>query len=262
MPFPEVDRVEYVKNPLEQVICQVKYPAVLRIETELPAKFQEDVREQYPIFEEKIPSVKDIPSGLFSLLPINPQQIHFEGQKSYKFLSIDKHDEITLSRSFVALQSDSYVSWVDFKEKLITSTSSLLKHYNPAFFSRIGLRYINLFKRSSLGFSKTTPWSELFHSRILGPLSEPAVSHNVENIDCSYDVSLSDDAGSARIILRTVFDGKDEEPCLLLDSDFFCSGQIAIDDYPRKLEELHNRAFRLLKWCIKDELHNALEPKE
>ncbi len=53
MPFPEVQRVIYRKNPLEQVICQFRFPAILRIDTETPADFQERIRNDFPQFAEQ-----------------------------------------------------------------------------------------------------------------------------------------------------------------------------------------------------------------
>ena len=34
------DRVLYDKNPLESVICQVKFPTILRVDSELPSAFK------------------------------------------------------------------------------------------------------------------------------------------------------------------------------------------------------------------------------
>ena len=52
MPFPEVERVIYARNPLDQVVCQLRFPPILKIDAEIPAGFQDRVREDYPNFSE------------------------------------------------------------------------------------------------------------------------------------------------------------------------------------------------------------------
>ena len=47
MPFTAVDRVKYEKQPLDNVICQIRFPTILSIDTELPAKFQTKIGQEY-----------------------------------------------------------------------------------------------------------------------------------------------------------------------------------------------------------------------
>lgn len=62
MPFPDVPRVIYEINPLDEVICQLRFPPVLKIDTEVPAGFQEQIRDDYPFYESKSPL--RLPTGL------------------------------------------------------------------------------------------------------------------------------------------------------------------------------------------------------
>ena len=61
-PFSESERVIYTKNPLESVICQLRFPVILRIGAKPPVEFQEALRKDYPLFRE-IPPL-DIGTGL------------------------------------------------------------------------------------------------------------------------------------------------------------------------------------------------------
>src|SRR5262245_21970271 len=49
--FPPSERVIYGKAPLSQVICQVRYPQILRIDSQPPADFQERIRRIFPLVE-------------------------------------------------------------------------------------------------------------------------------------------------------------------------------------------------------------------
>jgi uncharacterized protein (TIGR04255 family) len=62
MAFPEAPRVIYEKNPLDEVLCQLRFPTVLKIDAEPPAAFQELIRADYPFYERK-PTFK-LPPGL------------------------------------------------------------------------------------------------------------------------------------------------------------------------------------------------------
>ena len=54
MPFPETERVIYEKNPLNKVICQLRYPPILRIDSEVPSKFQDAIIDNFPLYNEKV----------------------------------------------------------------------------------------------------------------------------------------------------------------------------------------------------------------
>ena len=51
-PFPDAPRVIYDRNPLAEVICQVRFPPILRIEAQLPDAFQERVRNLFPVYQD------------------------------------------------------------------------------------------------------------------------------------------------------------------------------------------------------------------
>jgi uncharacterized protein (TIGR04255 family) len=66
MALPEHPRVIYQKNPLAEVICQVRYPAVSALESQRPTEFWNRIRDQFPAMETK-ESLIDFP------LPVPPQ---------------------------------------------------------------------------------------------------------------------------------------------------------------------------------------------
>ena len=64
MAFPEVERVIYERNPLDEVICQLRFPAILKID-EPPIAFQEQIRTRYPFRRRCAASVRN-PIGYIS----------------------------------------------------------------------------------------------------------------------------------------------------------------------------------------------------
>ena len=63
MPFPKVKRFVYKTNLLDEVICQVRFPPILKIDTETPAAFQEVLRSSYPYLTESSEVLFDISMG-------------------------------------------------------------------------------------------------------------------------------------------------------------------------------------------------------
>src|SRR5579872_4798317 len=107
MKFPESDRVIYATNPLERVVCQLRFPPILRIETELPARFQEAIRDQYPIFNEL--SFPGIPQDMLSMM----RSILPNASRTYEFTSGNGAWKLTISKEAIALECGAgwYTTW-------------------------------------------------------------------------------------------------------------------------------------------------------
>jgi len=260
MPFPEENRVVYKNNPLDRVICQLRFPAILKIDTDVPAGFQEKIRELYPLYDVKQVTIQNVFPNSVPGLP----QLHLQigDEKEHKFSTSDGKYEITLTKNFIALTSYSYERWEEFLSHLLHPVQALCEEYKPANFTRVGLRYIDIFKRTAIGFDKEEQWSNLFKSCILGPIADEALAAQVKGMDCTYEIALSENIGIARTNMKLLKELPSEEECLSLDSDFFCKNKYSSEEMIERLNALHDRAFRLMRWCITDKLHKALEPQE
>lgn len=263
MPFPKAKKVIYQKNPLDHVICQLRFPPILKIETEVPAKFQEDIRAEFPEFKEKQETALPIPKGIQLEVPTEVlRQVVPSSVKNYEFASDDGFWRINLTRTFLALTCTKYERRSLFQEKLAHPLKALIETYNPAYFSRIGLRYVDIIRRSVLGLENVA-WKELLQPHILGLLGTPDdVSQNIQNLEAKYEIRLEDGSSVARITIGLVEWPEKSEECFMIDTDFFNIGKIAISDVTSKLDYFHIRGSRLIQWLIKEKLHTAMEPKE
>lgn len=70
MLFPESERVIYDQNPLEEVICELRFPQILRIESEAPAAFQDRVRGEYPLVNKRTPLNLGLPPEVAKIFPL------------------------------------------------------------------------------------------------------------------------------------------------------------------------------------------------
>ena len=233
----------------------------MKIDTEIPDKFQELIRKEFPNFSETTNIKLEIPSELKSQIPpdILSQAIQ-PSIKNYMFATEDNIWTINLTRTFIAVTTQKYTRWEEFKDKLALPLKALIDIYSPEYFSRIGLRYIDIIRRSTLGLSNVS-WNELLQPYILGLLSATEISDHVKNLENKYEIQLSDNESFVRIITSFVELGDAKEICFAIDSDFFNSNKTTLEQALQKLDYFNARGTRLIQWCIKDRLHQAMEPQ-
>jgi len=264
MPFPDYPRVVYSINPLEQVICQLRFPPILRIDAELPAKFQEAIRKEYPLFEEKSEGNLEFPKELTAQLPVDMAKfmgITSKEKRAYNFTSLDEKWTISLTRDFIALSSTDYSRWEEFSTHFQSPFDAFLQEYTPAFFTRIGLRYKNVIRRSKLDLTEV-PWSELLQPSIAGLLSSPDIeSGHINGIVSRIELHLGDTIGTVMIRHGFVVDEATNEVCYAIDNDFFAGRIEESEDVTNRLAQFNHYARRFFRWSITERLHQAMVPQ-
>ena len=255
-PFPPSARVIYRENPLVDVTCHLRFTPVLKIESERPAAFQEDIREALPLFREK-PLMPSFPPQMPSqMAAVITQQLGLQGKRiGYEFASSDDHWVVTLTMDSLSLSSRRYPTWEEFKTKLAGPLQSLSARYKPAFFVRIGLRYQNLIHRSKLGL-KDVPWAELLKPQISGLM---AVT-NVAAAQSTALIKFEGERGQVKIVHGLVQNAEDQQECYLIDSDFFTDRRIEFNDAIEQLNFFNSQSGLLFRWCITEKLHLAMGP--
>lgn len=258
MPFPDRPRVIYSLNPLEAVICQLKFPSVLRIDSEPPAAFQDRIRHDYPGFVETRGVDHVLPAQLVKLLGASlPVQV---GRSSYEFTSEDENWNLSLTRDFLALTCKKYDRWENFKAHLAGAVTALIDVYGPAFFTRVGLRYRDVVRRSKLGLADVD-WVELLQPHIAGELTRPEIRAEIRHIAKELVVGLPNDVGLVRI-LHGLGHVDDDEDVYLIDSDYFTDQKTECHNVHSILDGFNAEARRIFRWVISDRLHDAMEPRQ
>ena len=253
-------RCIYRHNQLADVICQLRFPEILTIETQIPAEFQDMIRDAFPQYSLR----RETPAPKLSG---TPGSLQFEKQpqtNNYQFTSEDGLWKVNLTAGFISLTCSRYTSWEDFAGKLDKPLAAFIKLYRPAYFERIGLRYLNFISRIDL-FLEGTPFSELIQPCYLGPLSEEDVVEQATS-RCSVDAEIGI-GGGCRVKLHagpgfTKRNGHtDREVKFIFDQDLFMPGKIPVNLSAGVLSTLHSQAFSIFRGAIKDTLHDAMEPK-
>lgn len=248
----------YEKQQLIETICQLRFPTILSIDTKEPADFQDRIRAQFPRYICQMDSVTG-PDG-------KPQQV-----RNHNFITADGTYKISLTKDFFALSTMRYPGWEGFAHRLDEPLGQFIQVYKPAYFTRIGLRFLNAFSREKLGLTGRR-WNDLLQPQMLGVLDDDGIDE-ADVVKCAVDVErrlagpvgLKLHAGPGNIRRTTRTDAglqtvQEPETRFILDLDVYAGGNIALGAAAETLEQLHAHADRVFSDAITDTLHDALEP--
>lgn len=250
----------YRKNQLTDVICQLRFPEILTINTTPPAQFQEAIRQVYPRYQLR----QDIPAPKITGVP---GQFSLENQPrtiNHQFSSADGSLRVNLTSKFISVSCANYTCWEDFADMLDKPLAAFIQMYRPAYFERIGLRYLNVFSRKALELEGMR-FSDLIAPCYLGPLAEDDVNETA-TARCTLDLEMAV-RGGCRLKLhagpgRIKKNGVDDpETKFIFDQDLFMPGQIPVNLSAGALQTLHSQAYGIFRGAITDTLHNAMEPQ-
>lgn len=271
MSLAKYNRVIYKKNPLIQVVCQLRFPHILMINERQPAAFQEKIRNKFPLFQVSVEQQQQLTFDLGAMgSPPQPRLVNSESINNYQFTSMDGFWTVNLTSTFLALSTTKYRRWEEFKENLELPLQALIETYNPAIFERIGLRYVDAFKRSELNLNGID-WSELFQPFVLGFMSDPEIKSKVLNQQTIVELDIGSDS-TAQINIRkgipsnskfdynVGFDIEEYEESFIVDSDMYVMNK-EINELNPSLNHLHDNSTNLLRSIITEKLHNAMDPE-
>jgi uncharacterized protein (TIGR04255 family) len=265
MLFPETKRVVYENNVLEQVICQLRFPTILKIDTEVPSGFQELIRHKFPVYQQSNKGDNfQLPDGISQLVPREfMESFPIRGNLRYQFLSGDRSWTVSLTREFVALSTDHYTCWEEFRENMKLIAQALIDVYAPAFISRVGLRYQNVIDRKKLNLAEA-PWKNLIAQYVLGLLSEDDVAESIGEHRNSTSFALNNQHDYVRLEhgMIIVSDSHPQDHLYLLDNDLYSDKETQADavHLTEKLDYFNSANRRLFNWCITDKLRDAMGP--
>lgn len=258
--FSEQERCRYRCNQLADVICQLCFPEILTINTTQPAAFQEAIRSEFPRYSAR----PEVPAPKLAGVPGNFQIENKPATINHQFVSADGSWRVNLSSGFISLACNKYTNWETFAKKLDAPLAAFIKIYKPAYFERIGLRYLNFFSRQELNLEET-PFHELFQPCYLGVLAEEDLFEQAASRS-SVDAEISIKGGCKAkihagpgIVKRN--GQTDKEVKFIFDQDLYMTGNIPVNYSAGALETLHSQAYPIFRGAITDLLHNTMEPE-
>ena len=253
------ERCSYRNHQLAEVVCQFRFPEILTISANLPVDFQEAIRAEFPRYSKRMETPAPKLAGTPGNLTVQKQ----EQIPNYQFVSQDGLWRVNLTGTFISLSCSRYTGWEDFAARLDKPLASFIQIYKPAYFERVGLRYLNFFSRSSLGL-EGVPFRELFAPCYLGPMMEEDVKETALT-RCSVDAEMAIRGGcrvklhaGPGMVKRPGTDNKEVK--FIFDQDLYMPGQVPVNLSAGALQTLHSQADSIFRGAITEKLHEAMEP--
>lgn len=249
-------RVRYQKSPLLEVIFQLRFPTILSINTNQPSTFQEKIRELYPFFQEGNEQQKEFFLGADGI----PKQVGNSETKNYAFISPDGQSKINLTASFISFSTLRYTQWEEFLEKIRFIIPIFEDIYEPSFYTRIGLRYIDAITREDLGLQQEK-WSDLIEPHILGLISSD-FEDGIHTFKTIAEYENPKDKTYIKTHFELVHINNRRELSFLIDCDYFAQSITNKDKVYDIANDLHTNSSHFISSAFTEKLHQAMEPIE
>jgi uncharacterized protein (TIGR04255 family) len=251
--FPSTEHIPLRNPPLREVICQVRFPPILKIVDESPTRFQDAIREYFPNYR----SDQEIHAEISPGQPVRSLQAN---PQTHRFADRDEVRTVSLGLDFFAVSTTQYAGWSPFAQVLRYVTEAIQNVYQITYSRRIGLRYINILN------TKNTD-TDLFDPDVLDMLrSELTFLLKSESIQEPYLglTQLRAEQEEGKFTIRSGIIQEDNKPAFILDFDRFVEHDIEleIDDLLERCERYHADIYNAFRWCITQKSLAVFEPLE
>jgi uncharacterized protein (TIGR04255 family) len=155
--------------PLVTVLAQVRFPEIVSIQQKpFIAAFQEMVRGDYPILRDEVMKTVAFNEHVGTVASSD--------EVIWRFVDATASWRLTLTSTFLTLETRKYVSRADFVERLDKVLRALEKAVRPTHVTRIGMRYVDrvplkegasfqgMLRNEMMGLSGTALGSSIVHS--------------------------------------------------------------------------------------------------
>lgn len=256
--FPNIERAVYRQTPLVDVICQVRFPTDLRLDTTPPSDFQQHIRSLFPVLTQQPRIARgNLPPEFaraleFVAVPAGSQSI-------WKFATEDGLQILELLSDNMTVVAHQYSRWEDFSKVFAVSFEALMKYYSPPFLARVGLRYRNVIQRSKLNLQEAN-WRDLLSAPILAELADTDIEGRAREVFRNLVIALPERDALLRLQHGFAELEGSKEQSYLIDCDFFVE-RTEPQHVTETLAYFHSIAARCFRWCITERLHQAMEPR-
>lgn len=257
-----IKRVKYGNCPLLEVTYQLNFPTILSIEAEMPAKYQDKIRKEFPQYrmqtEREGEIIVDVGGD-----DANPVFRQRPVRKIHHFISEDGQWRLSLAKNQLSISTLQYDNWEDLKKKFSKPLKAFVDVYNQTYFERIGLEYIDAFNREKLNL-KNVEWKELIEPHLLGCLGlQSNKSFKIKSSKLNTEIVMDDITVKIISGLGTV--NKKENiinETFILDCEYSKVGKFGLYEIEEIATMLHQTSITFFRKAITQKLHMAMEPND
>lgn len=259
MPFPDQPRVKYQQNPLVEVLCQWVFDD--KTKAELSNLDAADAAQVHDAIKEKFP--------LFNIakkvgIEVNAQQqsVQQHEDEQYEFRSLDNLNKVDLTKDGITLTTAVYSGWESFKGDFLYFIDLGLKPIiGDLGIQRIGLRYKDVIQRAVIGL-ENEPWTQLVNPYLSNlHHKDNEIAASIIGANSQILIQLPNNQGHLNVAYGLITNAQTSELCFLIDSDFFYEGLLNELSAREYMDRYNLKARNFFRWCISEQLHNALVPK-
>jgi uncharacterized protein (TIGR04255 family) len=255
MDFPSAPHIVYPRNTLMAVLCDFRFPKILKINHLEPHELQDILRGKgYTEFHVTVSMSPEV----LSTGTVQVAQI-----KTFHFFSPDHGWRISLSSEHIALTCSRWYRHHDeFKEKLSEMLHTFSDVYNPSEFRRIGLRYQNVVNSTSLPTLKGIEWHEVVPAKIFPELHE-SIGKSIKTLEKM--MRLEGDDMIAQVIyaygeMAGTFEGTDfNQPSYSIDIDCFVEKKLEATNVLSHYDSLRRKVYDIFHYSISPTIQDGLQ---
>ncbi len=232
---PDKKSQPFSRHYLESVFCEIRFPSLLELETEIPIDFQKAWRKRFPIYEQG-KSGELSQAGLSKLSTL------------HHFGSRDGRWKLSLGSSSLSLATSKYQSFAELVEQVgwvVEQSASLL---DTDFFTRIGMRYINkISAQNSYSGLQGAVNSEIAATHATGVFGQVGslktqVQGNVQgggSYHFQYGIAVDQKESTEENVVNAI----------VLDFDYSDAG-VQVEHLISTLERFHEVHFKFFWWTL------------
>jgi len=133
--------------------------------------------------------------------------------------------------------------------------------YQPAFYSRIGLRYQDVIDKTKLGLG-SEPWISLIRAEFIGVLGASVIGDHVQQMRVEHLIQINEVQGGLLHLRHGLIKPSPERPeVYFIDADFFTEQREATQHVATVLDTFNRFSGYLFRWVITERLAAALVPQ-
>ncbi len=237
--IPHTNSRKFDRNFINTAVCEMKFPTILEFEKAPPVEIQKKLRKNYPLFN----TVKSLDVGLNKTSATQYYTLHSSDSKWF----------VTIKQDSISLETRAYKTFEDFLTRLENVLSASIPSIDTDFFTRIGLRYINLIPIDGVEFKG------FVNPKLVGPFED----------DTFGDLSQYSQIVSGRLQTGMYnfrhgvkpLESESQKPEYFLDFDYY-KEMVAIDNIKETLQSFHQYNFSFFYWCLGEKARSMLELPE
>jgi uncharacterized protein (TIGR04255 family) len=237
---------QHRRNFARQVVCELRFPTLLAFaEMDPPKTFVTALRKKYPILEL---GKEVLIAGTGESAPAKHSHI----------LKSAKGDwTVTLKKDAVAIETTRYTVFKDMRLRVAEVLEALVPVIDADFFTRVGLRYVNLVTTDG-----ESPLAEWINPALVGPTVDMDRFKNISELAGRFRLTGGDGGGcylqhGLKLKEGRTKDGIALVPDYVVDIDSYRE-EVLVKDTLATLDRMRLQAYSLFDWSIGERARNYL----